>query len=90
MFYFLIGVLNFMEKIVQSLPEIGPEGTQVAVVKFANRGHLEFGFRDHTSKSALLASIRAIGYAGGNTNTSGGIYIALKEVFGVNLLLLLS
>ena len=55
--------------------------TRVGVVKFSNRGYLEFDFNDFYEKDALKNEINNIEYSMGNTNTSGGLYVLMHELF---------
>jgi len=62
---------------------IGPNDARVSLVTFANEGLVKFNFNRYTNKDNLTAAVSSLQHGGGNTNTSGGIFKLLSEVFVV-------
>ena len=73
-------MLQFMANIVDDL-DIGPEATQVGLVRFSDIGELMFPLGRYSTKQALREQILATSYIGSNTNTSGGLYVMYSEAF---------
>ena len=49
---------------------------------FSNFATLQFDLDDHTDKASVLQAINEINYAGGFTNTSGGLRVLRNSCFG--------
>lgn len=73
-------LLSFVANLADFLP-VSASGTHVAAVLFSDRGELLFPLSRYTSHSAVRQALLNIGYPGGNTNTSGGLYVARSQVF---------
>ena len=73
-------VKDFIKEVIGSL-EIGEDEVRVSVVKFSNRGNVQFYLNDFYDLRSLDEAIDSMRYAGGHTNTSGGIYRMHKDVF---------
>jgi hypothetical protein len=76
-------VTQFMSDLVQNL-NVGIDGTRVALVKYANRVHVEFDLNDYQSLSDVQAAIRNTEYIGGNTNASGALLVTRDVIFNVD------
>lgn len=74
-------ILSFLNSIVDHM-NIGLNNDRVALVQFANKGKVEFGLTNYTTKYDLQKAIRNIKHAAQNTNTSGGIWTMRTKVFG--------
>ena len=73
-------IKNFLIQVVDRL-DIGEDKTRVGLVKFSNRGNVEFRLDEFYNKDALNVRINDMKFSGGNTNTSGGIITLLQQVF---------
>lgn len=73
-------VKEFMKNIVDRL-EVGLEKIRISVVTFSNRGNVEFYLNDYKNNAEVKNAIDGINYAGGTTNTSGGIWKMREDVF---------
>ena len=73
-------VKNFMKDIVDQL-SIGETQIRVGAVKFSNFGYNEFHLNDFFNAQDMKDRIEQISYAGGNTNTSGGLLVMRNECF---------
>ena len=51
--------MNFIVKTVKSF-NISPEHTRVALISYANKAYLKFGFQDYTDSQSLLRELNAI------------------------------
>lgn len=58
-----------------------PQETRVGAVKFSNIGTLQFDLNDYTDKPSMLRAVDRISYAGGFTNTSGGLRVMRSQCF---------
>ncbi|XP_073510796.1 uncharacterized protein [Phyllobates terribilis] len=77
-------VKDFLYRIVSYFPKIGPQGTQIAVVRYSEEPRTEFHLDQHKERNSALKAIRNMQYLGGNTNTGRGIGHVLKEMFQVS------
>ena len=57
---------------VETLGPIGPTGSRVAVVLYANFGKVAFYLDQHQTRNSLDKAIDKLEHRDGNTNTSGG------------------
>ena len=73
-------VLNFLQQLVQGL-NVGAQQTRVGMVIFGNSGRVEFQLDTYETLNQVQGAIRATPYAGGNTNTSGGLLVARNDIF---------
>ena len=73
-------LLTFVANIVDNLP-VSASGTHVSAVAFSDMGELLFPLSQYTDHAAVRRAILDTAYPGGNTNTSGGLYIARSRVF---------
>ena len=73
-------IKSFLKSIVDRL-HVGEEDTRVSLVRFSNRGKLEFNLGEYFEASDIKKGIDDMRYADGNTNTSGGLYVMIHEVF---------
>ncbi|XP_077118915.1 uncharacterized protein LOC143774986 [Ranitomeya variabilis] len=77
-------VKDFLYRIVSYFPKIGPQGTQIAIVRYSEEPRTEFHLDQHKERNSVLKAIRNMQYLGGNTNTGRGIGHVLKEMFQVS------
>ncbi|XP_075199632.1 uncharacterized protein LOC142302455 [Anomaloglossus baeobatrachus] len=77
-------VKDFLYRIVSYFPKIGPQGTQIAVVRYSEEPRTEFHLGQHKERNSVLKAIRNMQYLGGNTKTGRGIGHVLKEMFQVS------
>jgi len=73
-------MLNFMANVVNSLT-IGINNAQVGFVRFSDIGENMFFLNTYSDKTSVMNAINGVGYFGGYTNTSGGLYIANHDQF---------
>ena len=73
-------VKSFLKGIVDGL-NIGQDDSRVALVLFGNKGQLEFNLGTYYDSNAIKSAIDRMPYREQNTNTSGGLYIMMSEVF---------
>ena len=60
---------------------VSASGTNVAAVLFSDKGQMLFPLSQYTDPKELRNAILDTPYPGSNTNTSGGLYIAMTQVF---------
>ena len=73
-------VLMFITNLIDKL-EIGSDQIRVAAATFSNFGYMQFLFSNFNTSEGVKNAINNMEYKGGNTNTSGGLYIMLKDLF---------
>ena len=73
-------LLTFLGNVADQLP-VSVTGTHVAAVLFSDEGQLLFPLSKFTDNNALRNALLNIDYPGGNTNTSGGLYVTRSQVF---------
>lgn len=73
-------LLTFVANVVDNLP-VSASGTHVAAVVFSDKGEMLFPFSRYTDHGAVRRAILNTAYPGGNTNTSGGLWVARSQVF---------
>jgi len=73
-------MLNFVKNVASAF-YISTDQTHIGAVTFGNQGYNEFYLNEYVDKNELVNRINQIGYRGENTNTSGGIYTAMKNQF---------
>ncbi|ELU05673.1 hypothetical protein CAPTEDRAFT_217523 [Capitella teleta] len=73
-------IKTFIRNIVEKL-DIGEDMTRIGAVVFSNIGKVEFNLNKYYDKNSVVNAILDMQYGGGNTNTSGGIYMMLTEIF---------
>lgn len=56
-------------------------GTRVGMVRFSNKGNVEFYLDEYHNLEHLAARISNTGYIGGTTNTADGLELARTLVF---------
>jgi len=66
---------------VTSQLEIGPDATQVAVVRFSNRSQIVVPFSRDQQKTTLLHTVRHMSYSGGRTNLNDALNRTWSEVY---------
>ena len=71
---------NFMKLIVRRLI-VGLTRTRVGVVMFSNDAFSYMKLSETSNEPAVLRSIDELPYRGGNTNTSGGLYVMNHVIF---------
>ena len=59
--------------------DIGPNDTQVAVIKYSSSVHTEFHLNQYDNEAVLLQAISGIRYIGGGTATHLGLQAVLDE-----------
>ncbi|XP_068179724.1 collagen alpha-1(XIV) chain-like [Antennarius striatus] len=74
-------IKHFLYSAVGSLHQIGPDGTQVAVIQFSGDARIEFKLNSYYIKEELLKAIQKITYKGGNTNTGQAIKHVRESIF---------
>nr|AAL17974.1 proximal thread matrix protein 1 [Mytilus galloprovincialis] len=73
---------NFMKDIVDRFNKTGPDGTQFAVVTFADRATKQFGLKDYSSKADIKGAIDKVSPSIiGQTAIGDGLENARLEVF---------
>ena len=72
-------VQTFAKNIVNRL-KIGPTDAQIGIVKYSTRAYVEFPLDAFDNNNDLNAAIDNMRYLGGNTNTSGGLWLMREEV----------
>ena len=73
-------ILSFMNSVVDELT-IGENNTRVGVVLFGNKGISKFYLNTHYNKADVMNEISNLPFLEQNTNTSGGIRVAMKEQY---------
>ena len=73
-------LLTFVANVADNLP-VSVTGTHVGAVVFSDIGEVLFPLSRYTNRAAVRAAILDTSYPGGNTNTSGGLYLARTRVF---------
>ncbi|XP_037099528.1 collagen alpha-1(VII) chain [Syngnathus acus] len=76
---------DFIFRVVTYFPVIGPEGAQIAVVRFSDEPRIEFRLNDHKDRNSVRRGLMALRYGGGNTKTGKGISYVLQEMFQESL-----
>lgn len=74
-------IIRFLSSAAGALDQVGPEGTQVAIVQFSDEPRTEFQLNAYSSKERLLEAISSISYKGGNTQTGRAIQHVKDSVF---------
>ena len=75
-------VLAFVADFIRNLP-ISRTAIRVGVVVFSDVGSVVIRFNEYFEQGPLVDAVRQIAYPGANTNTSGGLYITLSQLFTV-------
>ena len=73
-------ILAFMNSVVEELT-IGENNTRVGVVQFGNGGVSKFYLNSHYNKADVMDEISRLPFLDQNTNTSGGIRVAMTEQY---------
>lgn len=73
-------LLTFIANVADNLP-VSQSGTHVGAVVFSDVGQLFFPLSRYIDTASLRAAILSTPYPGGNTNTSGGLYITRTQLF---------
>jgi len=73
-------VLDFINEIIDKMG-VGQYTTHVGVVTYGNRAHIIFNLNNYTDPNQMKTAVSAAKFLDENTNTSGGIATALKEMF---------
>ena len=60
---------------------VSADQDRIAVVQFGNEARIEFDLTKHLNKTSVNDAIAKIDQVGGNTNTSGGLYLMRTNVF---------
>ncbi|CAC5397303.1 COL6A [Mytilus coruscus] len=73
---------NFMKDIVDKFNKTGPDGTQFAVVTFADKATKQFGLKDYSTKAQIKAAIdKVMPSIIGQTAIGDGLENARLEIF---------
>uniref|UniRef100_S4RB07 VWFA domain-containing protein n=1 Tax=Petromyzon marinus TaxID=7757 RepID=S4RB07_PETMA len=76
-------IKEFVFRVVSYFPRIGPDSTQMAVVKYSDSPQTEIPLTRFRDRNSLLQTLRAIPFLGGNTYTGcpgRAIQYALQSV----------
>uniref|UniRef100_A0A3Q3QYN1 Collagen, type XIV, alpha 1b n=1 Tax=Monopterus albus TaxID=43700 RepID=A0A3Q3QYN1_MONAL len=76
-------IIRFLYSTTGALDQIGPGGTQVAIVQFSDDARTEFKLNSFSDKERLLDAINRISYKGGNTKTGRAIQHVKENIFTV-------
>jgi len=62
---------------------VGSSKTRVALLRFSNTAEIEFYFNQYSTVAEYESAIQQMAshYVGGNTNTTGGLYIGRTQLF---------
>ncbi|XP_011617196.2 collagen alpha-1(XIV) chain-like isoform X1 [Takifugu rubripes] len=74
-------IIRFLSSTVGALDQIGPDGTQVAIVQFSDDPRTEFKLNSYSDKERLLEAVSSISYKGGNTKTGRAIQHVKDNIF---------
>uniref|UniRef100_A0AAQ5ZLA8 Collagen, type XIV, alpha 1b n=1 Tax=Amphiprion ocellaris TaxID=80972 RepID=A0AAQ5ZLA8_AMPOC len=74
-------IIRFLYSTTGALDQIGPDGTQVAIVQFSDDARTEFKLNSYSDKERLLDAINKITYKGGNTKTGRAIQHVKENIF---------
>lgn len=74
-------IIRFLYSTSGALDQIGPDGTQVAIVQFSDDARTEFKLNSYSDKERLLDAINKITYKGGNTKTGRAIQHVKENIF---------
>ena len=72
-------VKSFTKNIVNRL-KIGPFDAQIGIVKYSTKAYIEFLLNAYDNNNDINRAIDTMRYLGGNTNTSGGLWLMREEV----------
>jgi len=73
-------ILDFCKNIVNSL-NIGPDETRVAFVTYSDTTNVEWGLRQYTNKTSLLAAIDNVKYPGGEFTDLLSVFKIISNIF---------
>uniref|UniRef100_A0A3B3QAY2 Cochlin n=1 Tax=Paramormyrops kingsleyae TaxID=1676925 RepID=A0A3B3QAY2_9TELE len=73
-------MLQFVANVTREF-EISDTDTRVGAVQYTYEQRLEFSFRQHSTKPAVLAAIEGISYWSGGTSTGAAIAYAAEQLF---------
>lgn len=73
-------MLGFVKNMVNGM-DISPTGTEVGVITYSDRTHLEFHLNAHSDKQSLEQAISGIRYISGGTNTADALKYARETSF---------
>ena len=73
-------IRDFITTIVMSL-DIGPDASQVGVIRFASDASVIFNLDTHDNQADLLTAVSNIIYTGGGTNTAAALNLLLSDGF---------
>ena len=71
--------MQFLKMIIDNL-NIGLDRTRVGLVTFANKADVIFRLNQFGTWQEMNRAIDNIYYEGGNTNTTGGLWLARTQV----------
>ncbi|KAM3596124.1 uncharacterized protein V6R79_008541 [Siganus canaliculatus] len=74
-------IIRFLYSTTGALDQIGPDGTQVAIVQFSDDARTEFKLNSYSDKERLLEAVNRISYKGGNTKTGRAIQHVKQNIF---------
>ena len=72
-------VKSFAKNVVNRL-KIGPNDAQIGIVKYSTKAYVEFPLDGFDNSNDLNIAIDNMRYLGGNTNTSGGLWLMREQV----------
>ena len=70
---------SFTKNIVNRL-QVGPFDAQIGIVKYSTKAYIEFPLDSYLTNNEVNRAIDNMRYLGGNTNTSGGLWLMREEV----------
>jgi secreted protein with Ig-like and vWFA domain len=73
-------MLNFVQQVINAFP-ISPTLTRFGLVRFSSKAVFDFGFSRYTNSPDLINAIQNLAMAGGETNFSGGFWLANQLLF---------
>ncbi len=76
-------VKTFTKSVVRRL-KIGEFDTQFGIVKYSTNAYVEFYLNEYYTLLEIEREIDNMRYLGGNTNTSGGLWLMREEVSNAN------
>ena len=72
-------VKSFAKNVVNRL-KIGPNDAQIGIVKYSTKAYVEFPLDGFDNSNNLNTAIDNMRDLGGNTNTSGGLWLMREQV----------